>query len=127
VNSASQGPYGDALNYELLPLVESRFRAIGQGWARALYGGSTGGWESLAVQVSSQLMTSNLRPCPPELRQLQNISDQCPPPPPLPLALLPLWPRRAAGAVPRPVQRLLGLLPRPRLLPGKAPSPQPQP
>ena len=36
---------------ELLPVVEKRFRAIGEGWARALYGGSTGGWESLAVQV----------------------------------------------------------------------------
>ena len=36
---------------ELLPLVESRFRGIGEGWARATYGGSTGGWESLAVQT----------------------------------------------------------------------------
>uniref|UniRef100_A0A7S3F6T0 Uncharacterized protein n=1 Tax=Haptolina ericina TaxID=156174 RepID=A0A7S3F6T0_9EUKA len=36
---------------ELLPEVEKRFRGIGAGWARATYGGSTGGWESLAVQV----------------------------------------------------------------------------
>ncbi len=51
VNSANLGPYGDALTQELMPLIEERFRAIGEGWARALYGGSTGGWESLAWQV----------------------------------------------------------------------------
>ncbi len=51
VNSASQGPYGDAIMYELLPEIEKRFRGIGQGWARFTYGGSTGGWEALAVQV----------------------------------------------------------------------------
>ena len=43
--------YGDAIAYELIPHIEREFRAIGQGWARATYGGSTGGWESLAVQV----------------------------------------------------------------------------
>jgi Putative esterase len=51
VNSANVGPYGDAIMHELIPAVEKKFRAIGQGWARALYGGSTGGWETLAVQV----------------------------------------------------------------------------
>jgi len=51
VNSANIGPYGDAITQELIPYVERRFRAIGQGWARAVYGGSTGGWEALASQV----------------------------------------------------------------------------
>jgi hypothetical protein len=51
VNSANQGPYGDAIMTELLPYVEQKYRAIGQGWARAVYGGSTGGWEALASQV----------------------------------------------------------------------------
>jgi hypothetical protein len=51
VNSANMGPYGDAITYELIPFLEKRFRAIGQGWARFLYGGSTGGWEALAAQV----------------------------------------------------------------------------
>lgn len=51
VNSASQGPYGDAITYELIPYIEEQFRGIGEGWARFLYGGSTGGWEALAVQV----------------------------------------------------------------------------
>jgi len=51
VNSANLGPYGDAIETELIPAIEKKFRAIGQGWARFAYGGSTGGWEALAVQV----------------------------------------------------------------------------
>lgn len=51
VNSVNVGPYGDAITQELIPYVEQKFRAIGQGWARAVYGGSTGGWEALASQV----------------------------------------------------------------------------
>ena len=51
VNSANLGPYGDAITYELIPEIEKRFRGIGKGWARFLYGGSTGGWEAMAVQV----------------------------------------------------------------------------
>lgn len=51
VNSANLGPYGDAINKELIPEIERRFRGIGAGWARFTYGGSTGGWEALATQV----------------------------------------------------------------------------
>jgi hypothetical protein len=51
VNSANLGPYGDAITYELIPQIEKQFRGIGKGWARFLYGGSTGGWEALAVQM----------------------------------------------------------------------------
>jgi len=51
VNSANLGPYGDAITYELIPYIEKQFRGIGKGWSRFLYGGSTGGWEALAVQV----------------------------------------------------------------------------
>jgi hypothetical protein len=51
VNSANLGPYGDAITYELIPEIEKRFRGIGQGWARFMYGGSTGGWEVLAAQL----------------------------------------------------------------------------
>jgi len=51
VNSANIGPYGDAITYELIPHIEKEFRGIGEGWARFLYGGSTGGWEALAAQV----------------------------------------------------------------------------
>jgi len=51
VNSANLGPYGDAIMKELVPEIEKKFRGIGQGWARFTYGGSTGGWEALAVQM----------------------------------------------------------------------------
>jgi hypothetical protein len=51
VNSANNGPYGDAITRDLIPYVEKQFRGIGQGWARVVTGGSTGGWEALGVQV----------------------------------------------------------------------------
>ncbi len=51
VNSANDGPYGDALLTELIPYLEAHFRMIPEGYARILVGGSTGGWESLALQV----------------------------------------------------------------------------
>jgi hypothetical protein len=51
VNSANVGPFGDAIENELIPAIEKQFRGLGQGWARFVYGGSTGGWEALAVQV----------------------------------------------------------------------------
>jgi hypothetical protein len=51
VNSANLGPYGDAIMNELIPEIEKKYRGIGEGWARFTYGGSTGGWEALAVQM----------------------------------------------------------------------------
>ena len=51
VNSANLGPYGDAINEELIPYIEAQFRGIGEPWARFTYGGSTGGWEAAAVQI----------------------------------------------------------------------------
>lgn len=51
VNSANNGPYGDAIMQELIPAVESKFRIIREPWARMLTGGSTGGWIAVAHQV----------------------------------------------------------------------------
>jgi hypothetical protein len=51
VNSANNGPYGDALTQELMPYLESHFRISAVPAARVLTGGSTGGWEALALQV----------------------------------------------------------------------------
>jgi hypothetical protein len=51
VNSANNGPYGDAIMQELIPEIEKRFRIIKKPYARVLSGGSTGGWESLALQL----------------------------------------------------------------------------
>jgi len=51
VNSANNGPYGDAIMTELIPYLEEHFRIIRKPYSRLLTGGSTGGWESLALQV----------------------------------------------------------------------------
>ncbi|HEY5086805.1 MAG TPA: alpha/beta hydrolase-fold protein [Gemmatimonadaceae bacterium] len=51
VNSANNGPYADALLTELVPYIEAHVRAIPEPYARVLTGGSTGGWESIALQV----------------------------------------------------------------------------
>jgi hypothetical protein len=51
LNSANNGPYGDAIMGELIPYLEEHFRVIRKPYARALTGGSTGGWEALALQV----------------------------------------------------------------------------
>jgi hypothetical protein len=51
VNSQNLGPYGDAINEELIPFIEQKYRAVGQPWARFMYGGSTGGWEAMGAQV----------------------------------------------------------------------------
>lgn len=52
VNSANNGPYGDAVTSELIPAVEKQFRAIGKPHGRLLEGASTGGWESLSLQLN---------------------------------------------------------------------------
>ena len=51
VDSTNVGPYGAAINDELIPAVEAQYHGLGAGWARATAGGSTGGWESLATQI----------------------------------------------------------------------------
>lgn len=51
VNSPNLGPYDDAINDELIPEIEQRFRIVREPWARILTGGSTGGWIAVAQQV----------------------------------------------------------------------------
>lgn len=51
VNTANTGPYGDALTQELYPFIEKKFHAIAAPWARVVFGGSTGGWMTLAQQI----------------------------------------------------------------------------
>jgi hypothetical protein len=51
VNTANCGPFADALMNELVPYVESHFRIIRKSYARIVEGGSTGGWESFALQI----------------------------------------------------------------------------
>ena len=51
VNSANNGPYGDAIVNEVIPEIEKRFRIIPKPYARNLEGASTSGWQSLALQL----------------------------------------------------------------------------
>jgi hypothetical protein len=50
-DSANNGPCGRALVEELIPAIESRFRAVGKPGGRAVTGHSSGGWSSLWLQV----------------------------------------------------------------------------
>lgn len=80
VNSANNGPYGDALLQELIPYLEEHFRMMREPRARFLTGGSTGGWESLALQVHHPDFfggTWTMYPDPVDFRryQLVNIYD----------------------------------------------------
>lgn len=47
-NTANLGPWGDAINEELIPHLEATFNTIQAPYARIQEGGSTGGWESIA-------------------------------------------------------------------------------
>ena len=74
VNSANNGPYGDALLTELIPYLEKTFRLRAEPQARVLTGGSTGGWESLALQILHPKFfngTWSLYPDPVDFRRYQ--------------------------------------------------------
>jgi hypothetical protein len=51
VDSANNGPYGEAITKELIPYIEKTYRGIGKPYGRIVEGASTGGWETLAMQV----------------------------------------------------------------------------
>jgi hypothetical protein len=51
VNSANNGPYGDAIVQEVIPWLEEHFRIIPRPFARIVEGASTGGWQALALQL----------------------------------------------------------------------------
>ena len=100
VNSDNVGPYGDAITQEVIPAVEQKFRGIGQGWARALYGGSTGGWEAAAMQIFYPTFfndTFAFCPDPVDFRayQIVNLYDD----------KNALWLESNWGKVPRPAER----------------------
>jgi hypothetical protein len=80
VNSPNEGPFDDAIQQELLPQVETRFRVERQPWARILTGGSTGGWIAVAQQVfHPQFYGGSFASCPDSLdfrhHQVINIYD----------------------------------------------------
>src|SRR5262249_30093220 len=51
-DSANNGPRGRALIEELIPHIESTYRAIGKPSTRFVTGHSSGGWSSLWLQVA---------------------------------------------------------------------------
>jgi hypothetical protein len=51
VNSANNGPYGDAIVEEVIPQLEKQFRLIAKPYARQLEGASTSGWQTLALML----------------------------------------------------------------------------
>lgn len=51
LDSENNGPYGAAITRELIPEIDRRYRTIAAPYARVLTGGSTGGWDVVALQV----------------------------------------------------------------------------
>ena len=51
VDSANNGPYGQALTTEVIPHIEQAYRCLGTPRSRFTTGASTGGWVSLALQL----------------------------------------------------------------------------
>jgi hypothetical protein len=51
INSVNQGPYGDAMIEEVIPALEKQFRIIPKAYARQVEGASTGGWQTLGLQL----------------------------------------------------------------------------
>lgn len=51
-DSDNNGPYGKALVEELIPHIESKYRALGKPGGRFVTGHSSGGWSSLWLQVT---------------------------------------------------------------------------
>lgn len=75
-DSENNGPYGQALIIELIPLLESRFRAIRKPEARFVTGHSSGGWSSLWLQVNYPAVFGGVwstAPDPVDFRDFQRI------------------------------------------------------
>lgn len=51
VNSANNGPYGDALMTELIPYIDGKFRTLSAPYARVLTGRASGARVALALQL----------------------------------------------------------------------------
>ena len=77
VNSANNGPYGDAIVEEVIPELERRFRLIAKPYARHLEGASTSGWQTLALQLRNPDYFGGawvLQPDPIDFRRHQHVN-----------------------------------------------------
>ena len=76
-NSVNQGPYEDALLQEVIPALERQFRMIAKPYARLVEGASTGGWQSLALQLRNPEFFGGafvLQPDPIDFRRYQLVN-----------------------------------------------------
>ena len=77
VNSANNGPYGDAIVEEIIPWLEEHFRIIRKPYARQLEGASTSGWQTLALQLRNPDFFGGawvLQPDPIDFRRYQHVN-----------------------------------------------------
>lgn len=76
-NSETNGPRGDALVRELIPLIDTKFRTIDRPSARLLTGHSSGGWATLWLQIQYPEMFGGVwstAPDPVDFRDFQQIN-----------------------------------------------------
>jgi S-formylglutathione hydrolase FrmB len=77
VDSANNGPCGQALTQELIPSLEAKYPMIGQATARVLQGHSSGGWSTLwlATQYPKTFgATWSSAPDPVDFRRFQKVN-----------------------------------------------------
>lgn len=82
-NSATNGPWGDALVEELIPEIDRQFRTVAKPAARFLTGHSSGGWSSLWLQVTYPDFfggTWSTSPDPVDFRDFQGVDLYADPP-----------------------------------------------
>ncbi len=82
-NSATNGPWGDALVRELIPHIDATFRTVPQPTARFVTGHSSGGWASLWQQIAYPEIWGGVwstAPDPVDFRDFQLINIYAPPP-----------------------------------------------
>ena len=82
-DSATNGPRGEALVREMIPLIDREFRTVAESTARFVMGHSSGGWSSLWLQVTYPETFGGVwssSPDPVDLRDFQQINLYADPP-----------------------------------------------
>ncbi len=82
-DSATNGPHGEALVWELIPEIDRRYRTIANRNGRFLYGHSSGGWSALWLMVNYPDVFGgvwSVSPDPVDFRDWQGINLYADPP-----------------------------------------------
>ncbi len=83
VDSATNGPRGEALIWELIPEIDRRFRTVANRDGRFLYGHSSGGWSALWLMINYPDVFGgvwSISPDPVDFRDWQGINLYADPP-----------------------------------------------